>query len=382
MPVAGIHRPAWAEISRSAIAHNVTVLRSIVGDAALCAVVKANGYGHGATLVAPALVAAGADILAVAIIDEGIELREAGIVAPILLLSEIPADTIALALRHDLTLTVGSLDGARAVVEIARAEGRRATVHLKVDTGMYRQGVRPEDAEAAVALLRDEAVTLEGLFTHFPVADGESEEEQSFTAEQVRIFDEVVHRLTAQGVAPRYVHLANSAALLGHPQSHGTLVRPGLALYGYAPAGWLREELERRGLSLRPALALRAQVVAVRRVAAGERPSYGRRRPLSTDATIITVPFGYADGYPRRLFEAGADVLVHGKRAPLAGTVTMDQLLVNVGDEPVALGDDVVLLGTSGDQQITADDWAAWGSTIAWEILCGIGARVPRVVVD
>ena len=382
MPVAGIHRPAWAEISRSAIAHNVTVLRSIVGDAALCAVVKANGYGHGATLVAPALVAAGADILAVAIIDEGIELREAGIVAPILLLSEIPADTIALALRHDLTLTVGSLDGARAVVEIARAEGRRATVHLKVDTGMYRQGVRPEDAEAAVALLRDEAVTLEGLFTHFPVADGESEEEQSFTAEQVRIFDEVVHRLTAQGVAPRYVHLANSAALLGHPQSHGTLVRPGLALYGYAPAGWLREELERRGLSLRPALALRAQVVAVRRVAAGERPSYGRRRPLSTDATIITVPFGYADGYPRRLFEAGADVLVHGKRAPLAGTVTMDQLLVNVGDEPVALGEDVVLLGTSGDQQITADDWAAWGSTIAWEILCGIGARVPRVVVD
>ena len=382
MPVAGIHRPAWAEISRSAIAHNVTVLRSIVGDAALCAVVKANGYGHGATLVAPALVAAGADILAVAIIDEGIELREAGIVAPILLLSEIPADTIALALRHDLTLTVGSLDGARAVVEIARAEGRRATVHLKVDTGMYRQGVRPEDAEAAVALLRDEAVTLEGLFTHFPVADGESEEEQSFTAEQVRIFDEVVHRLTAQGVAPRYVHLANSAALLGHPQSHGNLVRPGLALYGYAPAGWLREELERRGLSLRPALALRAQVVAVRRVAAGERPSYGRRRPLSTDATIITVPFGYADGYPRRLFEAGADVLVHGKRAPLAGTVTMDQLLVNVGDEPVALGDDVVLLGTSGDQQITADDWAAWGSTIAWEILCGIGARVPRVVVD
>ena len=382
MPVAGIHRPAWAEISRSAIAHNVTVLRSIVGDAALCAVVKANGYGHGATLVAPALVAAGADILAVAIIDEGIELREAGIVAPILLLSEIPADTIALALRHDLTLTVGSLDGARAVVEIARAEGRRATVHLKVDTGMYRQGVRPEDADAAVALLRDEAVTLEGLFTHFPVADGESEEEQSFTAEQVRIFDEVVHRLTAQGVAPRYVHLANSAALLGHPQSHGNLVRPGLALYGYAPAGWLREELERRGLSLRPALALRAQVVAVRRVAAGERPSYGRRRPLSTDATIITVPFGYADGYPRRLFEAGADVLVHGKRAPLAGTVTMDQLLVNVGDEPVALGDDVVLLGTSGDQQITADDWAAWGSTIAWEILCGIGARVPRVVVD
>ena len=382
MPVAGIHRPAWAEISRSAIAHNVAVLRSIVGDAAICAVVKANGYGHGATLVAPALVAAGADVLAVAIIDEGIELREAGIGAPILLLSEIPADTIAQALRHDLTLTVGSLDGARAVVEVARAEGLSATVHLKVDTGMYRQGVRPEEAEAAVELLRDEHVTLEGLFTHFPVADGDSEDDQAFTAEQVRAFDEVVQRLAAQGVTPRYVHLANSAAVVGHPQSHGNLVRPGLVLYGYTPAGWLRDELQRRGLALRPALALRAQVVAVRRVAAGERPSYGRRRPLSTEATIITVPFGYADGYPRRLFEAGAEVLVHGKRFPLAGTVTMDQLLVNVGDEAVTLGDDVVLLGSSGNEQITADDWADWGATIAWEILCGIGARVPRVVVD
>jgi len=382
VPVAGVHRPAWAEISRSAIAHNVAVIRSLVGDAALCAVVKANGYGHGATLVAPALVAAGADILAVAIIDEGIELRGAGIRAPILLLSEIPADTIALALRHELTLTVGSLDGARAVVTVARTEGLSATVHLKVDTGMYRQGVRPEDVAEAVALLRDEAVTLEGIFTHFPVADGQTEDDHTFTATQVRTFDDVVQQLAAQGVHPRYVHLANSAAVLGHPQSHGNLVRPGLALYGYAPAGWLRDELDRRGLALRPALSLRAQVVAVRRVAAGERPSYGRRRALSDDATIITVPFGYADGYPRRLFEAGADVLVHGKRAPLAGTVTMDQLLVNVGDEPVTLGDDVVLLGSSGDEQITADDWAAWGSTIAWEILCGIGARVPRVVVD
>jgi alanine racemase len=382
MPVAGIHRPAWAEISRSALAHNVTVLRGLVGDRALCAVIKANGYGHGATLVAPALLEAGADLLAVAIIDEGIELREAGITAPILLLSEIPADTLHLALTYDLSLTVGSLQGARAVVETARATGRVAVVHVKVDTGMYRQGVRPDEVGDVVAVLDDPAVVLEGLFTHFPVADGEEEADVAFTQAQTTRFEAIVAELAERGVRPRYVHLANSAALLGHPAAYGNLLRPGLALYGYAPAGWLRDELARRGLELRPALSLRAHVVAVRRVAAGERPSYGRRRALEHDATIITVPFGYADGYPRRLFEAGAEVLVHGQRVPLAGTVTMDQLLVNAGDLPVALGDDVVLLGTSGSASITADDWAAWASTIAWEILCGIGARVPRVVVD
>jgi alanine racemase len=382
MPVAGIHRPAWAEISRSALTHNVTVLRGLVGDRALCAVVKANGYGHGATLVAPALLEAGADLLAVAIIDEGIELREAGITAPILLLSEIPADTLHLALTYDLSLTVGSLQGARAVVETARATGRVAVVHVKVDTGMYRQGVRPDEVGDVVAVLDDPSVVLEGLFTHFPVADGEEEVDVAFTQAQTTRFEAIVAELAERGVRPRYVHLANSAALLGHPAAYGNLLRPGLALYGYAPAGWLRDELARRGLELRPALSLRAHVVAVRRVAAGERPSYGRRRALEHDATIITVPFGYADGYPRRLFEAGAEVLVHGQRVPLAGTVTMDQLLVNAGDLPVALGDDVVLLGTSGSASITADDWATWASTIAWEILCGIGARVPRVVVD
>jgi alanine racemase len=160
------------------------------------------------------------------------------------------------------------------------------------------------------------------------------------------------------------------------------MARVGLALYGYLPEGWLSGELEEKGLKLETALSLHAKVVAVRRVQAGERPSYGRRRALAHDATIATVPFGYADGYPRRLFDAGAEVLINEKRYPLAGNVTMDQLLVDCGDDEVKLGDVVVLLGRQGDEEITAEEWARRGDTITWEILCGVGARVPRVLVD
>ena len=188
--------------------------------------------------------------------------------------------------------------------------------------------------------------------------------------------------LAARGVAPRVVHLANSAGALGYPQARRSMVRVGLSLYGYAPSAWLGEELAERGEELAPVLSLRAQVVAVRRLARGERPSYGRRRALARESTVVTVPFGYADGFPRRLFEAGAEVLIGGRRYPLAGVVTMDQLLIDVGDAEVAVGDDVVLLGRQGEETISAEEWAARAGTITWEVLCGISARVPRVLVD
>ena len=382
MPVEGVHRPAWAEISRSALAHNIAVVRGLLGATQVCAVVKANGYGHGAVLAATAMIEGGADSLAVAIIDEGIELRAAGINAPILLLSEIPADTIAAALDAGLTLTVGSLAGARAAAEVATSLGGLHRVHLKVDTGMLRQGVAPAEALAAARILHDcGAIELEGVFTHFSVADGDLAQDRAFTARQIEVFEEVRAELGAQGIDPPSVHLANSAGVLGHPSSYATLARPGLVLYGYAPSAWLASELAARDMHLRPALSLRAQVVATRRGRAGERPSYGRRRELERDSNIATVPFGYADGYPRRLFDAGAVVLINGRRYPLAGMVTMDQLLVNCGDDEVRVGDDVVLLGESGSESISAEDWARWASTITWEILCGIGARVPRVLV-
>ncbi len=383
MPAEGVHRPAWAEISRSALAHNVAVVRDLLGTTQVCAVVKANAYGHGAVLAAQAMIAGGADSLAVAIIDEGLELRDAGITAPILLLSEIPASTIRAALEARLTLTVGSHEGALAAVRVATQLGGVHPVHLKIDTGMARQGVSPIDALATARILSEcPALDLEGIFTHFSVADGDSEEHQAFTAHQIELFTQVRTQLREFGIDPPSVHLANSAGVLAHAASHATLARPGLVLYGYAPSPWSARALAANGAQLRPALSLRAQVVATRRVAAGERPSYGRRRELTRDSTIVTVPFGYADGYPRRLFEAGAHVLINARRYPLAGMVTMDQLLVNCGDDDVQVGDDVVLLGRSGDEEITAEDWARWAQTVTWEILCGIGARVPRILVE
>jgi alanine racemase len=381
--VEGVHRPARAEISASAIAHNVRALKAVVGESLFCAVVKANGYGHGAELAAKAALVGGADMLAVAIIDEGIELRESGVTAPILLLAEVPPDTIAAALEHSLTLTIGSLEGARAAVASAEALGGQHLVHVKVDTGMHRMGVAPADLDAVIdVLVASPAIDLEGIYTHFSVADGSSGEDRSFTRAQIESFDAIVTALRRRGVEPRLVHAANSAGALGYPEARRGMVRVGLALYGYLPEPWLASALEASGERLTPALTLRANVVAVRRVEAGERPSYRRRRALESESTVATVPFGYADGYPRRLFDAGAEVLIHGQRYPLAGMVTMDMLVIDCGDDVIETGDEVVLLGRQGDEEITADEWAADAGTISWEILCGIGARVPRILVD
>jgi alanine racemase len=379
---AGNRHRAWAEISKSALEANVTAVQSVLGPTALCGVVKANGYGHGIELVARTVLKAGADSLAVATVEEGIELREAGITAPLLLLAEVPASSLEDALNESLTLTVGSGQGARALVEVAEKLGGVHLVHLKVDTGMHRMGVDPSQVNEVLELLDASGnVDVEGIYTHFSVADGSSGEDRTFTQRQIEAFDEVLAGV-APSRRPRVVHLANSAGALGYEQARRDLARVGLALYGYLPAAWLGGALEERGVTLRPVLSLVAKVVATRRAAAGERPSYGRRRALGSDATIATVSFGYADGYPRRLFDAGAEVLINGRRYPLAGNVTMDQLLVDVGDDEVALGDEVVLLGTQGTQQITADEWAALAQTITWEILCGIGARVARILVD
>ncbi|HEY5267411.1 MAG TPA: alanine racemase [Acidimicrobiales bacterium] len=383
MPAEGVRRPAWAEISASALAHNVRVLKDVVGDAQLCAVVKANGYGHGALVAAKAALDGGADWLAVAIVDEGIELRDAGITVPILLLAEIPPETITDALAHSLTLTIGSLTGALAAVASASELGGVHRVHVKIDTGMHRAGVAPAHVDEVIdILLASSAIDLEGLYTHFSVADGSSVEDRAFTRDQIRRFDEVVTHLEQRGVTPRVLHLANSAGALAYPEARKSMVRVGLAMYGYLPEGWLAGALEEKNQKLLPTLTLRAQVVALRRVGPGGRPSYGRRRALEKESTIVTVPFGYADGFPRRLFDAGAEVLINGTRYPLAGVVTMDQLLIDVGDDNVALGDDVVLLGVQGHEEITGDEWATRANTITWEILCGVSARVARVLVD
>jgi alanine racemase len=383
VPAEGAHRPTWAEISTSAIAHNVRALKSVVGEASLCAVLKADAYGHGALTVAKAALAGGADSFAIAIVDEGVELRDAGVTKPILILAEIPPSTIPDALSYDLTLTIGSLEGASAAVRCAEESGGVHRVHVKVDTGMHRMGVAPESLNDVIdTLVASPSIDLEGLYSHFAVAEGSSAADRAFTRLQIERFDDLVTAMEGRGTLPRILHLANSAGALGYPSARRSMVRPGLALYGYLPESWLAGALEEHGEHLETALTLRSRVVAVRRVAAGERPSYGRRQSLEHEATIVTVPIGYADGYPRALFEGGAEVLIKGRRYPLAGNVTMDQLIVDVGDDDVVLGDEVVLLGRGGEEVITADEWAQWANTISWEILGRIGARVPRVVVD
>lgn len=449
---AGAGRWAWVEIDLGAIRHNVARLRQLAAPAGLWAVVKADGYGHGAVAVATAALAAGADGLCVALASEGAVLRDAGIDAPILVLSEQPSSLAAAIVRYDLTPTVATFAGVEALGAAARAAGRAVDVHadgraidaravaaavagatgsslgvhLKVDTGMHRTGAAPADVPALVDLIdRTDGVHLAGVFTHMAVAD---EPDRPETAEQLQRFDAVLATLGRRGIA-RWalragtagnassddrrsddgsteggsngdgssgvsarvggagvgsddgtaerivIHAANSAATLTHPAARHSFVRAGIALYGIAPGPAVADA------ELRPALALKARVSLVKRLAAGERLSYGLRHELPAETTIATVPIGYADGVRRGLSGTGMPVLIGGRRCPIVGTVTMDQLLVDVGDAPVAVGDEVVLIGRQGDEQVRAEDWADALGTIGYEIVCGIGSRVPRRVL-
>jgi alanine racemase len=334
--------------------------------------------------VARAALEGGARWLAVAIVDEGVELREAGVTAPVLLLSEPPAAAADDVVAHRLTPTVAGPEVLGPLAQAARRQGVRLGVHVKVDTGMHRVGVAPEGAPSLWAAVAGEAaLSAEGLWTHLAVADGGSEGDREYTALQLRRFDEVVRAVTAAGGRPAILHAANSAGAVSYPAARHDLVRCGIALYGAAPSVAVAADLAAAGAApLRPALSLRSAVAAVRRLGAGERPSYGRLRPLPVDSVVATVPLGYADGVPRALFAAGYSVLIGGRRRPLAGMVTMDQLVVDCGpDAGVAPGDEVTLLGRQGDEEITATEWADLLGTISYEVLCGIGARVPRVPV-
>ena len=247
-------------------------------------------------------------------------------------------------------------------------------VHLKVDTGMHRVGARPEAVvELARAVVDARGLRLEGLWTHLAVAEDPSQE--PYTAAQLQRFEEVRDRLAAAGVRPEVLHAANSAGAIAHPSARYDMVRCGISLYGYSPGPALAGSVD-----LRPALALKARVSLVKELAAGERMSYGLRYEARERCVVATVPLGYADGVPRRLSAVGGEVLIGGRRRPIAGTVTMDQLLADCGPDPdVAAGDEVVLIGQQGAQGISADDWAELLGTISYEIVCGVGPRVPRL---
>ncbi len=382
----GLSRPAWAEIDLAAVTHNARVLSNLVRPATLCAVVKADGYGHGAVAVARAALAGGARGLAVALVDEGVALRQHDLDGPILLLSECGPDAVDAAMAHGLTPTVYTAAAIEHFARAARTRERPTSIHVKVDTGMHRVGAAPADVPALLrAITEDPFLRFEGLWTHFPVADGESADDRSFTFGQLARFDEAIDEMARADVRPDVIHAANTAGAILYAQARYGMVRCGIGLYGYLPSAAVGAALTAAsgGEKLRPALSLRARVVSVRTLAEGERPSYGRLRALPRRSVVATVPIGYADGVPRALFAKGASVLIGGKRRPLAGMVTMDQIMVDCEeDSSVQPGDEVVLLGRQGDEEITADEWAALLGTISYEILCGIGPRVPRVAVN
>jgi alanine racemase len=364
---------AWAEIDLDAIRHNVTTLRALAEPARFCAVVKANGYGHGATAVARACLEAGASWLAVAQVDEAVVLRDAGIDAPLLLLSEPRADEIADALATGARLVLYSPEIIAAVAKTVHgARLAPVPIHLKVDTGMHRVGAQPEDLVALARSVGELAeLRLEGVCTHLPVAD---EPGNPYTPDQLARFDEVLGKLRAAGIELPMVHAANSAGLIAHPDSRYDMVRCGISVYGIPPAPALD------GLhDLRPALTLASEVSFVKAVAAGEGISYGHRQRTSRQTTIATVPVGYADGVFRSLPLTGQEVLINGERRPMIGVVTMDQLMVDCGpDAGVRPGDEVILLGERGGERITPDEWAARLGTISYEVVCAIGSRVAR----
>lgn len=371
-----IGRPAWAEIDLGAVAANVVTMVDVAAPAALCAVVKADGYGHGAVPVARTALDAGASWLAVAMPGEGAVLRSAGIDAPVLLLSE-PSpgeadDVVALGLRP----TVYS---SRAIENLAAAVARAGApplpVHLKVDTGMHRVGAQLADALAlARAVAGEPGLVLEGVWTHCAVAD---EPGHPFTAVQAERFDAVVGELAAAGLRPPMVHAANSAATLDRPGLRHDLVRCGITVYGLDPSPALSGRVP-----LRPVLTLEAEISLVRVLPAGDGVSYGLRHCLGEDTVVATVPLGYADGVPRRLSEVGAEVLVGGCRRPIVGTVTMDQLMVDCGPPgagaSVAAGERVVLIGEQQGGRIGAEEWAQRLGTISYEVVCAISSRVSR----
>ena len=379
-------RPVWADIDLAAARHNAALLAELSAPARLCAVVKADGYGHGALAMARAALAGGATWLAVALVEEGVTLRNAGVEAPILLLSEPTPDAMADAVHHRLVPTVYSAAGVAALGQVSAGRTSPVEVHLKVDTGMHRVGADPDDVVAlAGAVAATDGLVLGALWSHLAVADGDDPTDRDFTTTQIHRFGRVVDTLASAGHHPPMTHLANSAGAIAFPEARCDLVRCGIALYGYCPTPAVAGALAGAtgGRRLEPVLTLRAEVAFTRRLAAGERPSYGRRRPLPGGSTVATVPIGYADGVPRRLFDVGGEVLIGGARRPLAGVVTMDQIVVDCGPgaPPVAAGDEVVLLGRQGGQEVSATEWADLLGTINYEILCDIGPRVPRRVV-
>ncbi len=365
-------RATRATIDLAALRHNVAVLAERAGTLQLWAVVKANAYGHGAVQCAQAALAAGAHGLCVALTQEAVELRTAGIDAPIMVLSEQPVEDAPILVAHRVVCVAYNEHYIAALASAAAAQAERTLVHLKIDTGMHRVGVAPAAAVARAEMIaHSKHLVLDGVMTHLATADDPA---HSATLQQVAAFTDVVRDIRAVAPDLQHVHVANSAATLRALGLDCTLVRAGIALYGLQPGAGVASLVA----GLQPVMALRSRVLHVQRLAAGQGVSYGLRTVLDCDSTIATLPLGYADGIARRAWQTSARVLVGGRARRIVGVVTMDQMMVDCGEDAVAVGDEAVIFGTQSQQSITVDDWAAALDTISYEVVCAISPRVPR----
>lgn len=362
-----------AYINENAIKHNFNEIRKSIGDnVKIMPVIKADGYGHGATRTAK-LLCDKCDYFAVAIVEEAISLRNEGINNPILLLGHTFPEKFEEAITGDVTLAIFDIEEAQILSKTAQKLGKVAKIHIPVDTGMSRLGYLPtqEYADIIKKISLLPKINVEGVFTHFSTAD---EEDKTFTKTQAQRFMEFRKMLEDRGVDVEIYHSANSGAILQHKEFAFDMVRPGIILYGLYPAQFLGEKLD-----LKPAMELRSHVAFVKNIKKGESVSYGRTFTAQNDMKIATIPIGYADGYPRLLSGKGR-VIINGEYAPIVGRVCMDQFMVDVTHvEKVTIGDNVILLGSENGKSVTADEIAAFAQTINYEIVCGFSKRVPRV---
>lgn len=366
-------RPVWAEIDLAAVRANVSAIRRVLRPGCrYMAVVKANAYGHGDVAVARAALEGGAEWLGVILVAEARRLRNAGIDAPILLLHEPPASQADEVVMLALTPSVTTAGGAHALGAAADRAGRTLPVHLKVETGLNRLGIPAAMLdEVATAVSKQARLDVEGVFSHFAIADPA---DPSVAMQRDR-FDGARERLAGFGIEPRMIHIGNSATALADPDSHFDMVRVGIATYGLPPALTMTDRV-----SLSPVMTLKARVAMAKRVAAGEGISYGLHYRLERDSTIATLPLGYADGWPRHA-TGRTFALIRGRRYPIVGTICMDALMVDLGDDECEIGDEAVLIGVQGSDRIHADEIAGALGTINYEIVTGITTRVERIAV-
>lgn len=368
-------RPVWVEVDLDNIGHNVRAHKKLIAPGVkLMAVVKANGYGHGVIPIANAALHNGAEQLAVAILDEGLQLRKAGFGVPILILGYTPPEQAADVVKNNLTQTVYTVAEAQALSWAAVQQRKTARVHVKIDTGMSRLGFVPgaESVNQIIELSKLPNLNVEGIFTHFADADND---DKTYTEKQFLLFKNLLFQLEQHGLTIPIRHCANSAATIDLPHTHLDMVRAGISLYGYYPS----ELVDKSKIALKPAFFLKARVAHVKTVPAGTSISYGCTYTTAKTSQIATIPIGYADGFPRAMGNRG-EMLIHGQKAPVIGRVCMDQCMVDVTDiEGVQSGDEAVLIGAQGDQVLTVEDYAQKLNTINYEVVCMIRQRVPRI---